>query len=237
MAVFKVHKVICLTMLGQYVEALQLNTEVVQAEIEGSRNWFLHLDNQMLVSLKATNYQFAYEAAAKLYSNKNFAAMPESIKESWTLLAAYLILADRNQPINLDIQLEKVLNFRLNKFLNQVPNYSKDKKGLNVPILIAQFLFLLQAKEFDEAHNKLIALRKYRVKHFNTEDGYYRTQLFIRMLCSVAGTSFTKTVFLKKTSDMIKTVAQIPKGHPDQHFKIEIIPYEVLWQWVLNCLD
>lgn len=237
MAVFKVHKVICLTMLDRYAEALSLNSEVIQAEIEGSRNWFLYLDNQLLVSLKASKYKSAYEAATKIYSNRSFATMPESIKESWTLLAAYLILADRNESINRAIQLEKVLNFRLNKFLNQVPNYSKDKKGLNVPILIAQFLFLLQAKDFDQAHDKLIALRKYRVKHFNAEDGYYRTQLFIRMLCSVAGTAFNKKLFLKKTADMIKTVTQIPKGHPDQHFKIEIIPYEILWQWVANCLD
>lgn len=237
MSVFKVHKVICLTMLGRYAEALDLNSEVIQAEIEGSRNWFLYLDNQMLVSLKASNFQFAYEAAAKIYANKNFVAMPQSIKESWTLLAAYLILANRNQVINPAVQLEKVLNFRLNKFLNQVPNYSKDKKGLNVPILIAQFLFMLQAKKFDEAYNKLIALRKYRVKHFNTEDGYYRTQLFIRMLCTVASSSFSKKIFMHKTADMIKTISQIPKGHPDQHFKIEIVPYEVLWQWVLNCLE
>ena len=237
MAVFKVHKVICLTMLDRYVEALRLNSEVIQAEIVGSRNWFLYLDNQLLVSLKATQYKSASQTAAKIYSSRNFAAMPESIKESWTLLAAYLILADRNEGINPGIQLEKVLNFRVNKFLNQVPNYSKDKKGMNVPILIAQFLFLLQSKEFDRAHDKLTALRKYRVKHFNTEDGYYRTQLFIRMLCSVAGTAFNKKLFLKKTADMIKTVTRIPKGHPDQHFKIEIIPYEVLWQWVVNCLD
>lgn len=237
MGVFKVHKVICLTMLDRFEEALALNSEVIEAEIEGTRNWFLYLDNQLLVALKATAYAIALDTAMRMYRNKNFVAMSEPIKESWSMLSAYLVLAHRQGVLSTKLNLEQFLNFRLSKFLNEVPNYTKDKKGLNVPILIAQFLFLLQAQAYDQAHERLISLRKYRLKHFNAHDGYYRTQLFIRMLCSMVGTSFSKKLFLKKSLPLIGAISQIPKGHPDQHFKIEIIPYETLWQWIVDWLD
>lgn len=237
MAVFKVHKVICLTMLDRFEEALELNSEVIEAEIEGTRNWFLYLDNQLLVALKATAYSIALHTALRMYTNKNFVAMSEPIKESWSMLSAYLILAQRQGALSTELNLEQFLNFRLGKFLNEVPNYSKDKKGLNVPILIAQFLFLLQAQAYDQAHDRLVSLRKYRLKHFNANEGYYRTQLFIRMLSSMVGTSFSKKQFLKKSLPVIEAISQVPKGHPDQHFKIEIIPYETLWQWIVDLLD
>lgn len=237
MAVFSVHKVICLTMLDRFDEALALNTAVIEAEMEGTRNWFLYLDNQLLVALKANAYPLALETALRMYTNPNFAAMSEPIKESLSMLSAYLVLAHRQGALATQLNLEQFLNFRLGKFLNEVPNYAKDKKGLNVPVLIAQFLFLLQAQAFDQAHDRLVSLRKYRTKHFNTSDGYYRTQLFIRMLCVMVGTSFSKKQFLKKSFPLLQLMIQVPKGHPDQHFKIEIIPYETLWQWIVDCLD
>jgi hypothetical protein len=235
--VFQAYRVICLSMLDKFDEALTLNWDIVQNEVEGSRNWFIHLDNLFLMALKGSRYKDAGRAACMIYQHNNFKAMSESIQESWNLQTAYLILAkklDSNAQIS---ESEVFSGFRLGKFMNNVPNYTKDKKGLYVPVLIAQFLFLLLEKDYDLAQEKLAALRKYRVKYFSTEDGSYRTLLFIRSLCVMAGTRVTKSIFIKKSTPILNILKSISKTNPDQHFKIEIIPYEILWSWVMKLLD
>jgi hypothetical protein len=235
--VFQSYHVICLTMLEQFEEALTLNWDIVNNEVVGSRNWFIHLDNLFLMALKGNKYRDAGQAACILYQNDNFKVMPVFIQESWNVLMAYLILAKKLEPNAQIADSEVFLGFRLSKFINSVPNYTKDKKGLNVPILIAQFLFLLQENNYDLAQEKLAALRKYRVKHFAMEGGSYRTQLFIRSLCVMAGTRLSKNIFLKKSTPIFNILKSIPKSNPDQHFRIEIIPYEILWSWVNKLLD
>lgn len=235
--VFQAYNVICLSLLGKFDEALALNWEVVKNEVHGSRNWFIHLDTLFLMALKGSKYQDASRAAFMIYQHSNFNAISVSTQESWNVLMAYLILAKKLEPEAKIDELEIFSGFRLSKFINSVPNYTKDKKGLNVPILIAQFLFLLDNKDFDLAQEKLSALRKYRVKHFSTNNGAYRTQLFIRSLCVMAGTGLSKSIFLKKSTPILNILKSIPSSNPDQHFHIEIIPYEILWSWVLKLLN
>jgi len=235
--VFQAYNVICLSMLGKFDEALVLNWEVVKNEVHGSRNWFIHLDTLFLMALKGSKYQDASKAAFMIYQHSNFKAMSVSTQESWNVLMAYLTLVKKLEPEAKMEESEIFSGFRLSKFMNSVPNYTKDKKGLNVPILIAQFLFLLIDNDYDLAQEKLSALRKYRVKHFSTNNGAYRTQLFIRSLCVMAGTRLSKSIFLKKSTPILNILKTIPQSHPDQHFHIEIIPYEVLWSWVLKLLD
>ena len=235
--IFQSYHVIGLSMLDQFDEALSLNWGIVKTEVEGSRNWFLYLDNVFLIALKGTKYKDAGHAACMMYQHENFKVMSESIQESWNLQMAYLILAKKMEPNAQVAESEVFSGFRLNKFMNNVPNYTKDKKGLNVPILIAQFLFLLLEKNYDLAQEKLAALRKYRVKHFSTEGGSYRTLLFVRALCVMAGTRLAKSIFLKKSTPILNVLKSVPKSNPDQHFQMEMVPYEVLWSWVLNLLE
>jgi hypothetical protein len=235
--VFQSYNVLSLCMIDEFEEALVLSWDIVKSEVAGTRNWFIFLDNLFLMALKGNKFKDADQAACMMFQHDNFKAMSESIQESWNLQTAYLILAKKLQPDAQIAESEVFLGFRLNKFMNNVPNYTKDKKGLNVPILIAQFLFLLLENNYDLAQEKLAALRKYRVKHFSTEGGSYRTLLFIRALCVMAGTRLSKTIFIKKSTPILNVLKSVPKSNPDQHFQIEIIPYEVLWSWVFNLLD
>ena len=236
--IFYEHKVVSLGMLERYEEALQLNRENIERDIEGSRGWFLSLEVRMIVALKAGEYSVAMDTAKIVLTHPNFELMPTLMHEAWKILLAYLILVQKTGKIDAKYaEIETMLNFKLNKFLNEVPNFSKDKKGLNIPILLIQFLFLLHQKEFDKAQEKLVALRKYRVKHFRIDQGYYRTQLFIKALCTIASSSFNRKKFISKSKKFIDSILSLPKGFHDQHFKIEVVPYETQWKWVIELLD
>lgn len=235
---FYTNKVSCLLMLEKYNEALELNHESFRKEIEGTRDWFTYLESHIMVALKGGFYEIALETFVKVNSNPKFKLLPELMHETWHLYLAYLALASRMQPHSSSQQNEEVLqNFKLKKFINQVPISSKDKKGLNIPILIIQFMHLLEQKEYELAQEKVEALRKYRVKHFNYNEGNYRTQLFIKAICTLAGSSFEKKKFSRKSTVFLEQIRKTPKGHPDQHYKIEIIPYETLLQWVYMSLE
>jgi hypothetical protein len=236
--IFYGHKIVCLYMLERYDESLKLNSENIKRDIVGSRGWFIGLELHTMIALKAGDYPLAVSTIKEVYTSPYFKFMPNLMHETWKILAAYVVLVNRmGKPNSNNDDLETIIDFKLRKFLNDVPIFSKDKKGLNIPILLIQFLFLMYQKEFDLAQEKLEALRKYRVKHFRITDGYYRTQLFIRAICTLGGSAFNKAKFIKKSKPFIENMMSVPKGFPDQHYKIEVIPYETLWKWIIQLLD
>ena len=51
--------------------------------------------------------------------------------------------------------------FRINKFLNEVPIYSKDKRGSNISILIIHVFYLFINKKYDLILNRLESIKAY----------------------------------------------------------------------------
>lgn len=235
---FMINKTTCLSMLGQYEEAIKLNIECADFEVYGSRGWFVNQDVQVSVALRAGEYSLAHSVAEKVISNPMFKLMPKIMHESWQILFSYISVIQSIGKVKLNANDSIVFQqFKLNKFLNDVPTYSKDKKGLNIPILIVQLLFLLHQKEYEQAHERLESLRKYRVKHFRYDAGNFRTQLFLKAITTMAGSAFNKKKFIKKSQPFIEQLRNTPIGHPDQHYKIEIIPYTLIWNWMVEMID
>ena len=87
---------------------------------------------QILLGFQSGDYQTAQLAYQK--SNEAAAAFPQ-LAEQWAIYQAYLEFLLPSGPDN---------GFRLARFLNNVPSFSKDKRGMNINILILQVLFLLR---------------------------------------------------------------------------------------------
>ena len=55
---------------------------------------------------------------------------------------------------------EEGKKFRVSRYANDVPIFSKDKQGLNVPILISQIALLLQEKKYNIVIDRMEAIGK-----------------------------------------------------------------------------
>ena len=125
--------------------------------------------------------------------------------------------------------------FRLGRFLNQVPIYSKDKRGHNSNILIIQILHLLKNKKYNDIIDKVESLKQYSWQHLRNDDTL-RSACFIKMLCQLPAGNFKKINVTRRVSTYYQRMTELPDKYK-MDIDVEVVPYEVLWEEVLSCLD
>jgi hypothetical protein len=127
-------------------------------------------------------------------------------------------------------------SFRLGKFLNEVPIYSKDKRGSNITILILQVLFLLEDRKYDTLIDRTDALKIYTQRYLKG-DGTYRSNCFINMLLCLPACSFQRERVEEKARKYLDKLHAMPIEKARQSAELEVMPYEMLWEFVLESLD
>jgi hypothetical protein len=122
------------------------------------------------------------------------------------------------------------------RFVNETPLYNKDKRGLNIPILIFQILVMILTKRYDETIDRMEAIEKYSTRYLKKDDNF-RSNCFIKMLLQMAGSGFHKAAVARNAEKYVKLLGTVPLDFAKQSHDIEIIPYEALWDMVVDSLD
>ncbi len=136
-------------------------------------------------------------------------------EEQWVIIRAYAhllgILPDER--------------FRLSRFLNELPKFSKDKAGLNVSIITIQMLHYLKQGDYDQLIDRREALQKYCNRYLKG-----RADGFIRMLLAVPLHQFDpKAVeFYALEKGYLQELVEGGKVADS-----EIVPFERLWEEVM----
>ncbi|MEM1001728.1 MAG: hypothetical protein AAGH46_03660 [Bacteroidota bacterium] len=154
------------------------------------------------------------------------------LRESWFLTEAYLAwllgigIVDAAKNCRLH-------TFRPGKFLNEVPVLSRDKKGYNIPILIAQILHLLARRESDKSLNRIKALYKYSKRHLH-EERFERLHTLIQLFLRIPRARFRRRYVEPKAELLYRQLLEDPSLQKDRSPSLEIIPYEYLWPILLE---
>lgn len=114
-----------------------------------------------------------------------------------------------------------------------MPIYRQDKRGANISILILQILFLLHQKKYNAIIDRAESLRQYTYRYLRRDDTF-RSHCFIRMLLTLPECSFNKTAVLRKADKYWQQLQAMPLNVAKQSAEIEIVPYETLWEFVLE---
>jgi hypothetical protein len=225
-------------MLHEFENAKLVAEDSINKAVTGSRNWFKGKEILLSVLLHKGDYGTAWMLYKKTTRHKQFSPHGERFKEPWKVSHAYLALINALGLIQLSPREKGALKkFRLSRFLNDLPSFSKDKRGMNIPILIVQVLFLLNERKFDALEDRLEALRKYRSRHLSEEKEAFRTDCFIRMLHLMIKGDFERSKVEAKAAPLLKRMLSVPHNLANQAHEIEVIPYERQWSWVLKMLD
>lgn len=199
----------------------------------GNFNWYVCYYYYTLILFHFKKYLEALDTVLFLIQNPSFKSKPPVIKEIIYVLEAYSsFLVKINKVSYHQISTE----FRLNKFLNQVPTYSKDKQGLNISILIVQILHLLASKNYSKIIDRVESLNLY-VYRYLRNDETFRSQCFIRIISEVIKAGFKKVGSVFRTQKLREKLLSVPILAYPEAADIEIIPYEDLWEMVLELLD
>ena len=152
--------------------------------------------------------------------------------ELWSIRMAYIHFLYNLGILNTESN--KVIKFRIGKLVNEVPIFTKDKKGMHTSILIIDLLLLIQKNKYDEAIDREDRFKVYSSTYLKGSNNS-RNKLFIKMLLVLVSKSNFHPERLQSLTEkhLIKLKAS---SYDFIQFDQEIIPYEILWEYVIILL-
>ncbi len=231
---FALHKMEAALYLGDFERGKAIGVECEALFRKGSVNWFIYKEFLFLFLLRTGRLEEGwslYEEVKEIGSIRFF-KQDELRAEKWIIFNAYLQFLSPKKEIDTG----KGKKFILSKFLNEVPNYSKDRKGLNVAVLSLQYLILLKAGKYDEITRLSEYIRLY-ISRYLKEPSCRRSALFLKMLLTLEKKSFnaeqtSKSVkkYLNELSDSSQSVMI------GEDAFMEMVPFQQLWLLVEKSL-
>lgn len=233
---FFYQKIVAHTQLKQYELGIRTAERGIKLLEEGSSNWFIYQDWSFVLSMHTADYEKAAQVFINVIHQKRFTLLPANSQELWNIYEAYLaILVELNYIENQGV-VRYFKKFKKSRFTNLAPTFSQDKRGMNIPVLIAQILLMLMNKEYGNTENRIEAIQKYSTRYLRKNDTY-RSNCFIKMLIQIPAASFHKQAVIRKAKPYVGKLNEVPLEAAKQSSEIEIIPYENLWALTLSLLD
>ena len=217
--------------IGIYHKAFNLNPR------PGSLSWYnirFHLFN---VNLQLKEYQEAHKYLLEATSHKSFKSLNILNREPWILKEAYMHLLIKMDKVSEDkTSKQRLRPFRLSRFLNEVEHFSKDKRGLNIAVNIIHALFLFLQKKDDDFERRLDALGQYSFRYLRNDDTL-RSNAFIKMLQKMPDAGYHPIRLQRHTKKYYTRMIEAPIVIQENSKDVEIIPYEHLWDIVIELLE
>lgn len=230
--VFNYNLFTCYLHLRAYDKCLQLADKHQGLFEDGSYNWFKLQELYFLTAMQSGNLAEALRIHEIVSAHPNLEHQPTAITELWKIFEAYTcLLLQAGLIIGKHDSAQK---FKLSKFMNEVSMFSKDKAGMNLPILIVQHLFDVVSGRWAQIIDRAEALAKYRTRYVSGPE-LVRTNCFLRMLEQLPKCSFKLEEVQKRTAPLFSALLEMPSPSP-QNLEIEVVPYELLWDVALRSL-
>lgn len=212
----------------QAQRGLKLAQKYIQDFHPSSGNWFYFQEHHLLLALHAEQYEYAQQLLQTTSKNPAYAKQRPAALERWDLYRGYTEFVQPSQGTG------PVRRQQMAQWVLQLPEFSRDKRGHNVAILVLQLLYFLRERNLEEVLVRLERLRKYQQRHLR-EAGVLRSRLFLRLLQVIADKGFDVRQAKERGKTLLQQLQNAPP--PGQAFaEVEIIPYEHLWALVLKLL-
>ena len=225
-------KAICCIMLKRYEQGLDAIEQMNKLLQPHTHNWYNNGILQIQFFIHTQDYKQALKKCIELVQSSSFDYQITTIKEELKIYEAYIQWLVAYGKIQVTkIEQEDIGKFRMTRIVNELPTFSKDKKGMNIPILMLQVLWLLAEKRYDDFLNRLEALSKYKTRYLK-EDENLRTNLMIKLLHQIPENGYDKRKISQKTA---KTLEYLINTQSSSH-EIEVFPYDIYWKLLLEII-
>jgi len=198
-----------------------------------SKNWFRVKELYVKYLLRNESYYPAQETLDTLFNVSNFKYQNENQKERLELLNIYLNLV---LALNENYNRKQVkTKFKFYKSLNSLPKFDKDKRGMNVSIIIAQLVYLIILKDDLGLESRLDAIKKY-MQRYMKRSPLYRSYTFIKMIEVIKKYNFHAIAIERNTVQLLQNLKNVSFENSNHPKELEIIEYDVLWRKMLKFL-
>ncbi|MTB53581.1 hypothetical protein [Lewinella sp. W8] len=188
------------------------------------------------LGLGTKNYEYAFVEFSECDFGKIQTAIGSHFIQYWRILEAFvhlLVATGQVEPVE---DLPKLRPFRLNRFLNSIPNYEKNKHGLYVQVLILQMMFLMARGEYDKVVDRVEGFDRFRRRYLKGKQEF-RNNCFYRLILKVVDANFNRVAAERLGKPILEKMINSPELEHREISDIEWIPYEDLWEILLGTLD
>lgn len=230
---FAIYQIIACLNLRKYDEWNAMAPKILPLFQEGATNWVIFMEYYFMLSMHSGNYREAHKIFHKVVEHPRFEHQAENRREKWRIFEGFLKYMAGNSQLSETADLEGAANrFNIWKFLNEVPIYSKDKRGLNISILVLQVLFLLDRQDYDGIIRRAEALKVYCSRYLK-RDEHFRSNCFLKMVLIMEKKGFDHDQTKKIANKYYSKLTTSGFNYRGGMATIEIIPYENLWNSIL----
>lgn len=230
-------KAAALIQLGRNAEAILLGTKDMKTLPPGSLGWYFIAHYKLKAQLYKGDYKNAVDLIKLMIENSLFSKIGGNYRELFTATLGYIHLIVDSGIAGDTKKLKPVLpDFKLAKFLNTIPIFSKDKKGINASILLMHIAFLLQRKNYNAIIDRVDSLKQYAYQYLRKDDTF-RSNCMIKMVVQMTKADFNPIRTERYTRDLLKQLEQVKLAGSGENIETEIIPYEILWSIMKKALS
>jgi len=208
----------------------ECNFIIANSKIQ-SKIWLRAMELLLLCQLRESSLLECKSTAKAIKTSKAYKAMSKEVRVRIELKIIYgqifSILKSKDK--------KALKTLRIGKYINSIPNFSMDKKAMNVTILILQIIYFIIKKDYDNLEMRFESILKYLQRYLRS-DNLKRSHCFIKMLLQVHRNNFHPVAINRHTEKHIAQLEQITFGESKQALEVEIIKYEVLWKSLLGYL-
>ena len=226
----------CLIHLNELDIAIESLKDAEKNRTLKNNNKFPFIELQFIISIRLEKYQAAIIEYEKVFYQKKL-THSRIYNESWGQYGLLLLLLIRLNKIPPSERLDRIKpKLRLGKLMNELPEFSKDKAGQNLAIRILQVLILLTSKKYEAFEDALPSLQAYihRYKRYYPE--IFRCDLMVKMLSAIPKVDYNVERVAWRAKPHLEKMMVSPEELPLKITEMEVIPYEKIWQFVLEFL-
>lgn len=233
---FLLNKLVCHIQLKEFGEGKITAIQCRDFISEGAFNWFKTNEYFFMLSFHTSNYQEAYSIYKMITKHPRYKAF-KVLHETWSLYRMYLHFLHLLNKVEPEKEDKSFKTIRLGKFINEVPSFSKDKHGMNIPVLIAQMAFLILQRKYDAAAERIDALNKYCDRYLKTNNPNFRCNCFIKMLVQIPISGFHRAGVERRAKRYLEKMKTIEINFNNQAHEVEVLPFETMWEYILDALQ
>lgn len=192
-----------------------------------SANWYVLSAYTSILFIHTGDHVNALEYTSQTQSNT--LGVPKNVIQFYKLVQGYAKLLN-------NIREKESKSFRIFKLVNELPEHSRDKQGINIAILNLQVLYFVWKKRYDDIIERADALNQYAYRHLRKGKNF-RSNCFIKMIVQMTRAEFHPIRTERYTAELLQKLKSQPLELAEQPFDVEIIPYEQFWELIMSLLE
>lgn len=215
----------------------KINAEkCLQSFPEGSDTWFTFMEYYLLLAIHTDNYINALAIYNQATIHTKFKRQEVVVREKWRIYNVYLnYIIESQGEANPVLLTQRKRSFRVKRFLTDPILYPKDQRIFTVLMVLAQVLFFLEKRNYDNLIEHIERLKSYANRQLKKEE-YFRVIQFIRLLQQLMKADF-EVSRLSNVDKYYNRLIETPFFYRGLDPELEIIPYEKLWNLILSRLQ